>query len=300
MAVAVDHPGLTDHTGARLVGDLIEVAGVDTYAYDHGKGEPLLFLHGYGDTADGWRRVIPKIANGYRVIAIDLPPFGRSDDPERLESPKDLADFYREYFPELFDRLGLKSVTVIGHSMGGAMALEMALEQPKLVDRLVVVSPAGLGSNVPLWWQLIALSSRPWNALPVSPVDFAPALVKRSLRHFVKRFVIYNGNVSKKEIDHLLEMYGSRKKLGKLISTGSALIGSYTGTLRERCTELRMPTMAIWGKKDVLVPIAHAHLFSEVVPDVHTKIIENCGHYPQIESPIALNRALKRFLSGSG
>ncbi len=87
------------------------------------------------------------------MIALDLPPFGRSGDPP---ADRRLIDFYKRHLPELLERLELERVTLLGHSLGGAIALHLALARPELVERLGLVAPAGLGSAPPWWWHLLS------------------------------------------------------------------------------------------------------------------------------------------------
>src|SRR3954453_17537294 len=135
------HPGLHDAGGREIPHRLIEVRSVPTFLYDAGEGPPVLLVHGYGDTADSWRRVVPRLLARHRVIALDVPPFGRSGDPDLPQ----LLDFYREFFPELFERLDRASATVTGLSLGGAIALHVALAPPEIFELLGLVAPAGLG-----------------------------------------------------------------------------------------------------------------------------------------------------------
>jgi len=121
--------------------------GVPTYVVDAGEGPPVVLIHGYGDTADGWRRVVPGLLDRHRVIAIDVPPFGRSGDPRTRR----LIDFYKPFFPELLERLEVERATVIGHSLGGAIALHLTIERPELVERLGLGAPARLGKAPPVW-----------------------------------------------------------------------------------------------------------------------------------------------------
>ena len=299
MFTDVEHPGIVDHRGNELPGRLVEIAGVDTFIYDYGSGRPILFIHGYGDTADGWRMTIPEVITSNRIIAFDLPPFGRSEDPRRTNPTPRLVDFYKEFFVELYERLGLKKATVVGHSLGGTVALELALERPELVDRLVVVAPAGLGKHPPLWWHLIAYMSKPVSALPISPVDFAPRLVRQSVKSFAERLVVHDRSENGDKIRHLIDMHGSRKNLGKLLSAGSSMIGEYDGSLRERCAELKPPTLGIWGRNDALVPVRHSKLLADASPVVKNEVIDSCGHYPQVEHPETFTRTLKQFMRKS-
>src|SRR3954471_10921801 len=129
MGRSACHPGLHDARGRDLSHGLLDVQGIPTYVVDAGEGPPVLLIHGYGDTADGWRRVVPGLLAGHRVIALDVPPFGRSG----AVPSDDLIRFWRRHLPALLDRLGVEGATVVGHSLGGAIALELALARPDLV-----------------------------------------------------------------------------------------------------------------------------------------------------------------------
>src|SRR5437763_6778222 len=113
------HPGLHDAKGRDLAHGLVDVMGIPTYVVDAGDGPPVVLIHGYGDTADGWRRVVPGLLDTNRVIAFDVPPFGRSGQPKADR----LLDFYKEFLPELLDTMAIDSATIVGHSLGGAIAL---------------------------------------------------------------------------------------------------------------------------------------------------------------------------------
>src|SRR5205085_5867785 len=112
MGRRIRHPGLHDAKGNELAHRLVDVAGIPTYVVDAGDGPPVLLIHGYGDTADGWRRVVPGLLRDHRVVALDMPPFGRSPMSDRGK----LIDFYSDFFPVFLDRMELDDATVIGHS----------------------------------------------------------------------------------------------------------------------------------------------------------------------------------------
>src|SRR4051812_48169524 len=152
MPKRIRHPGLYDSKGNELAHRLVDIAGVETYTVEAGEGPPVLLIHGYGDTSDGWRRVVPGLLKDHRVVALDMPPFGRSGKP--LHGDK-LLDFYDEFFPEFLDELGLDRFTLIGHSLGGAVSLRLACEHPERIERLGLVAPAGLGSSPPWWWHAL-------------------------------------------------------------------------------------------------------------------------------------------------
>jgi pimeloyl-ACP methyl ester carboxylesterase len=287
----VRHPGLHDARGNELPHRLIEVAGVPTYVVDAGEGPPVLLIHGYGDTADSWRRAVPGLLRDHRVVALDMPPFGRS---ARLEDVK-LLDFYSDFFPAFFDALELERATIIGHSLGGAVALRLAIDQPRRVERLGLVAPAGLGSAPPWWWH--AFTARPlWQGALSIPTPFTGPLVKRGLREFLEWRLFANPRALNDEIALFVSMHGSAGDLKALLAAGHACIDCYTGKLLERSAALKVPLWMLWGRKDGLVPSLHARAFQRLHPKAAVHILDDCGHYPHIELPQRFNRLLRRWL----
>ncbi len=257
---------------------------------------PIVLLHGYGDTADAWRRVVPPLARQRRVIAIDVPPFGRSGDPPECFED-DLIGCYREFFPALFDELEIDSAAFVGHSLGGAMALTVALEAPSLVERLVLVAPAGLGDNAPWWWHAISGRWVNWPALLRLPNPVARPAVKAALRNFLEERLVHDTRAMGEVIDHFVHLHGGPRELRHLIETGRSLMAGYTGELLARSATLEMPVLVLWGSEDRLTPADHAQAFAEVVPHAEVQVLEHCGHYPQLELPTRVTRLLDEFLS---
>jgi pimeloyl-ACP methyl ester carboxylesterase len=269
----------------------VDIAGVDTYVTEGGEGPPILLVHGYGDTADGWRRVVPGLVRDHRVVAIDMPPFGRSGEPPKGK----LLDFYGEFFPSLLDKLELDRTTVIGHSLGGAVALRLAIENPERVDRLGLVAPAGLGSAPPWWWH--ALTARAlWQGALSIPSPLTTPLVRRGLRTFLALRLFDNPRRLEEEISHLVNMHGTGKDLKLLLAAGHACIDSYTGELLEQSLDLQIPLWMLWGRGDGLVPSMHARGFERAHPGAKVHILDDCGHYPHIELPTRFNLLLRRWL----
>src|SRR5436309_1155987 len=175
MSRSPRHPGLHDAKGRDLTHRLVDVMGIPTYVVDAGDGPPVVLLHGYGDTADGWRRVVPGLLDTQRVVALDLPPFGRSGQPKASK----LLDFYKEFLPALLDELEIESTTLIGHSLGGAIGLHFTLAHPERVQRLGLVAPAGLGKRPPWWWHLLAGYDPVWHAALSLPSPLTPVLIRQ-------------------------------------------------------------------------------------------------------------------------
>jgi pimeloyl-ACP methyl ester carboxylesterase len=295
MSRRARHPGLHDAKGAEIPHRLAFVRGVPTYLYDAGEGPPVVLIHGYGDTADGWRRVVPELLRRHRVIALDVPPFGRSEDPA---APR-LLDFYKEFFPALFEELEIESATVIGHSLGGAIALHVSLERPELVDRLGLVAPAGLGKSPPWWWHLLSGHRFVWHHALSIPTPITPLLIRGGMKRFLDWRLFHDHTKLGDDIRHLVDMHGSAGDLDKLLRAGRCCIESYTGRLLEDSRELDMPIWMAWGRHDGLVPSEHAFAFGRAHPKAAVHIFERCGHYPQIEMPSRFNRLLREWMDAT-
>src|SRR5436305_5100559 len=293
MARRPRHPGLHDSRGEELPHRLLDVRDVETFLYDAGEGPPIVLIHGYGDTADGWRRVVPGLLADHRVIALDVPPFGRSGEPR---APR-LLDFYKGFFPELFDRLEIDGATVIGHSLGGAIALHAALERPELVTRLGLVAPAGLGKAPPWWWHLLTGHKLVWHRALSVPNPFTTLAVRRGMRLFLDQRLFHDPLRLEDDIRHLVNMHCStRADFDRLLSAGRCCIESYTGRLLEDSRTLDVPKWMVWGRCDGFVPVEHALAFGRTHPDAQVHVFDDCGHYPQIELPARFNRLLREWL----
>jgi pimeloyl-ACP methyl ester carboxylesterase len=289
------HPGLHDAKGRELAHRLVDVNGVSTYVVDAGEGPPILLVHGYGDTADGWRRVIPGLLDRHRVIAVDVPPFGRSGDPRAAR----LIDFYKPFFPELLERLEVERATVIGHSLGGAIALHLTLERPELVERLGLVAPAGLGKAPPWWWYALTGYGRVWKTALSVPSPITPVLIKQGLTRFLDWRLFHDPRQMRETIDHLVSMHTTPRDFDRLLAAGRCCIDSYTGTLLEDSAAIEVPKWMVWGRHDGLVPSEHAAAFGSLHPDARVHVFEDCGHYPHIELPSRFNRLLQEWMAES-
>jgi pimeloyl-ACP methyl ester carboxylesterase len=292
MSRRPQHPGLHDAQGNELPHRLVEARGVPTFLYDAGDGPPVVLIHGYGDTADGWRRVVPGLLENHRVIAVDVPPFGRSGEPR---VPK-LLEFYKDFFPELFEKLDVGPATVIGHSLGGAISLHLTLARPELVQRLGLVAPAGLGKAPPWWWH--ALTAAPmWRTALSIPSPLTPLLIREGMKRFLDWRLFHDPRKLEEHIDHLVSMHSSPKDFDRLMTAGRCCIESYTGTLLEDSAVLDIPLWMVWGRHDGLVPSEHALAFGQLHPDADVHVFDDCGHYPQFEMPARFNFLLREWMA---
>jgi len=239
--------------------------------------------------------VVPGLLATHRVIALDVPPFGRSGQP----SAKKLLDFYKGFFPELFDQLCLDSATVIGHSLGGAIALHFALANPDRVDRLGLVAPAGLAKSPPWWWYVLAGYGPAWRAALSLPSPLTPLLIREGMKRFLDARLFHDSRKLQDDIAHLVAMHSTPKDFDKLLAAGRCCLDSYTGTLLEDSATIKAPVWMVWGRHDGLVPSESARAFGQVHPEAEVHVFEDCGHYPHIELPSRFNRRLRRWMAST-
>jgi pimeloyl-ACP methyl ester carboxylesterase len=121
--------------------------------------------------------------------------------------------------------------------------------------------------------------------------------VKAALRSFLDERLVHDTRAMGDVIDHFVHLHGGPRELKHLIDTGRAVMAGYTGTLLGRSKEIEAPVMVVWGSEDRLTPAEHARAFEQVVPHAQVRVLERCGHYPQLELPTSVTRLLESFLA---
>jgi pimeloyl-ACP methyl ester carboxylesterase len=276
----------------------VRVAGTRTRILEAGQGDPVILLHGFADSIDTWRYAVPALAQRHHVIAADLPGFGRSQPV----SHRPLLDWYAHWAEELIATVAPRGrATLVGNSLGGAIALDTALRTPLRVSRLVLVSPAGLGQGVPIWWRLVTAQ------LPLLPPLASPAAAALP-RAVLSRVVgdVYSTLVfhRPRQVDAncargFASYYRNAGDVGRLFDLGHAVVRELsTGRLIREAASLRVPSLLVWGRQDRLVPAAHGTALQRVVPAAQLYVVDECGHCPQLERPAEFTEAVERFLRG--
>jgi pimeloyl-ACP methyl ester carboxylesterase len=260
--------------------------GLRLHYYEAGAPDapPLILIHGLGDDADTWRHVLLPLARRHRVIALDLPGFGRSDHPRRAYT---LA-FYARTVASLLAKLGIAQAALAGSSLGAAIAQRVALARPELAERLILIDGAlpveARLPTSPLWWFLtpgvgeVVYSSlrrsqdqayatlRPYYA----DLDALPPEDRAFLRERVWARVWNSGQ--------------RRAFLSTL--RWLAIEGAFRApALRARLAQLTAPMLLIWGDHDQIVPRAAGVQMAALLPNARLHVIAGCGHLPQQERP---------------
>ncbi|HXO86484.1 MAG TPA: alpha/beta hydrolase, partial [Gemmatimonadales bacterium] len=249
---------------------------------DSGRGTPVVFIHGIGASLYSWRHTLPPVVSaGYRVVAFDNRGFGFSEQPAHGYHNAD----YVRLVVALLDSLGISSAVLVGHSMGGTIAADVALAHPDRVRGLVLINAAGYGVR----WPGVLKIAR-W------PVIGGVATTFRG-RWFTERMLRSTfadpTKVTETDVD---QYYAPVPQPG----FGRAL----RGVLREfrfdslggRLARVQTPTLVLWGTSDRWIPLRDGARFARELPRSEFVVIERSGHNPQEESPDRVNQLLLDYL----
>jgi pimeloyl-ACP methyl ester carboxylesterase len=261
-----------------------------------GEGPPVVLLHGLGASSGVWHVQEPELARHHRVYALDLPGSGRSPMPRTPPS----GDWAVEVVATFIDRVVGGPVTLIGHSMGGAIALLCALQRPKLVRSLVLVSTAGLGPEVSLFLRVLSLPGVDRLAQFVVPrlMRRGGERWRRSIRGRFARPT--DEAIFGPVLDEAFEHYRHPEAVRGFMTALRAGTG-WRGQrrpyqLRHRLTELAMPVLLVWGRDDRVLPLDHAVRAAESGP-LELRVLSRCGHSPHLEAAALFTPLLLEFLS---
>jgi pimeloyl-ACP methyl ester carboxylesterase len=254
----------------------------------------LLLVHGMAGSSATWRPVLPKLAERFTVVAPDLPGHGESDKPRQDYSLGAHANALRD----LMIALGIERATVVGQSLGGGVAMQLAYQHPRHCERLVLVSSGGLGTEVS--WMLRALTLP--GAEYLMPVLF-PSFV-RDVGNAVSRGLGRLG-VRWPHVEQEWRAYASLaepENRPAFVRTLRAVVepGGQSVSAHDRLyLASQMPTLIVWGERDRIIPVAHAHAAHEALPGSRLVVFESSGHFPHSEEPEAFAVALIDFIDTS-
>ena len=249
---------------------------------DAGAGTPVIFIHGLGASMYAWRKnLAPVMAAGYRVVALDLLGFGSSDKPARGYTNA----AYAQLIVALMDSLHLPDAVLVGHSMGGEIAAEVAIAFPTRVRGLVLIGAAGLGTREPLLFRLAR-----WPV--VGPLVLAfrgRALVGRLLRSTYAD----PRKVTEPDVD---QYYAPVAEAAYGRALRGVLREFHFGGLEGRLDAIAAPTLVLWGEADRLIPIALGRALAAQLNRSAFLSVPRAGHSVQEEAPDEVNRLLIKFL----
>lgn len=241
------------------------------------KNENLVLLHGIGASAERWSNVIPFFYKHFRLIVPDIIGFGYSDKPTvEYNMP-----FFVKFLENFLNSLGIKKASIVGSSFGGLVAAEFAIKNTNMVNKLILVSPAGtMKSSTKTLEEYILAALYPthdnaWRAF--INMAFDPRTVKeQTIEDFIDRMKLPNAKYA-----FMSTMIGIRN----------------TTNLSSRLNKILSPTIIVWGEQDEMIPVKNAEEYRNI-PNSNLQVIPKCGHTPFTEKPEVFSKIAIDFLRG--
>lgn len=269
-----------DPTPRQEVATLADGRTIAALVAGPGDAPKIVFVHGLGGSQSTWQMVLGELADRYRVAAIDLPGHGQSD-----KSAPGAADYsvhgLATVTGEALRALRLTPAIVVGHSLGGAVAMELSVEHPDSVIGLVLVNSAGLGDEI-AGGLLDLMEQEPGR-------ETARGLLQLFFED--QRLVVDRG------IDEMAQTQlspGAWEAQRAVAAAAFDRIGQRLA-IRERLGKVGRPTLVVWGAKDRVIPLDHAIAALSKLPDATLRIMPTVGHVPQVEDAPGLARVIDRF-----
>jgi pimeloyl-ACP methyl ester carboxylesterase len=260
------------------------VDGLRVRYADYGTGPALVLLHGMGASWQWWLENIPTLGQYHRVIAVDMPGFGNS---EPLPPPAEMSTHAGTVL-DLLRQLGVRSATVVGHSMGGLVALAMATADRELVRSLVLVGAGGVPMTerrlrlvlIVLWLVCALLRPKFLRRLLATKPRARRLLLRAALRD--------PDTLSPQLAAEIMPLLNAPGFLDAVAASGRAVRNSAP-------EQIRCPVLLLWGEHDVMSPVRGARDMHARLPDSRLVVLRGVGHTPSIERPHAFNEAVLAF-----
>ena len=261
-----------------------------------GKGEKtLLFVHGLSSNSDAWSKNIQSLSEKYTCIALDLPGYGKSSKPKTDYTPSFFADVTHDFI----DKLGLTNVVLIGHSMGGQASIKLATQHPEIVEKLILVAPAGLEQF-----------SETEGAMIKS--IYTTDMVKHTTDEQIRKNYALNFYKQPEDVSKMIEDRIKIKLSSDFEEHCEAIVKSVSGMIDDPAFEnlknISQQTLVIFGKNDMLIPNRYFHptltvekvgnIALEEIKNVDLKYVDESGHFVQFEKPKDVNLLIKDFIEG--
>ena len=277
---------MTTDTAALEAGEYIEASGYRTHYHETGNGEVLLFIHGSGPGVTAWanwRLAIPVFAEHYRVLAPDVLGFGYSDRPAGIAYGKDV---WVEHLIAFLDAKGVTKCHIVGNSMGGGLAIALAVKRPDLVDRMVLMGSSGV----------------PFPITPGLEAVWGYEPGREAMRTLIAEYFAYDASIAS---DSLVELrYAASMQPGFQDSYSRMFPPPRQNGVDDLATpaadikRIKAQTLLVHGREDKVLPLAVSYELFSLLPNAQLHVFGHCGHWTQIERMAEFNAIVAAFLSG--
>jgi len=255
----------------------IKIGDVNLHYQEYpGKGENVFLLHGFASSTYTWEGVAPYLQKqGCHVWALDMKGFGWSDKPEDAKyDPITLMEEVNQWM----DVMGLDDVTFVGNSLGGAIAVLMAIEHPERIGRMVLIDAASYSQTERPF--VVRMAGMPFSR------SFAKLFFGRwAIKWNMKRVFYHADRVTEEKVDAYYERMCTHGALDAQISVASSLDFGIFEKYTRRIPEIKAKTLIIWGKEDKWIPLENGFRFRKEIAESVIVVIPECGHIPQEEYP---------------
>ncbi len=274
--------------------EYVEMHGERLAYRQAGSGEVLVLIHGMAGSSDTWQAVMPRLARRYRVVAPDLLGHGQSAKPRTDYSLGAFAAGLRD----LLDELGISRATIVGHSLGGGVAMQFMYQHPEYCQRLILVSSGGLGPDVGWILRLLAAPGAEF-VLPV----IAPGVVL-GIGNRVRSWLTTAG-LGSQTAQQFWAAYSSlsdsptRAAFLRTLRSVVDYRGQSVSALNRLRLRAEVPTLVVWGESDRIIPVEHAYGVRAARPGSRLEVLAGVGHFPHVEAPAEFASAIEEFIAGS-
>ncbi|MRI33958.1 3-oxoacyl-ACP reductase [Endozoicomonas sp. OPT23] len=256
--------------------------GLTLHYQEAGMGDAVLFIHGSGPGASGYSNFkgnYPVFAEaGYRAIVPDLPGYGLSDKPDTEYT----LDFFVDAMLGLLGKLSISKVTLVGNSLGGAIAIKMALDHPELVEKLILMAPGGLMPKEQYYQQMEGIQKM--GAAFAAGELVEPANMKRLLGLQLFDESQITDDIVNERVAIVLEQ------------PACVLSTMQVSVLTDRLSELQCPILGFWGMNDKFCPVSGVQTMMERCSNIRFNMLSECGHWVMVEHAKLFNRECVDFL----
>jgi pimeloyl-ACP methyl ester carboxylesterase len=258
-----------------------------------GSGPPMVLVHGIGDSSATWTPVMAALARRHLVIAPDLLGHGSSDKPRADYSVAAYANGIRD----LLGVLDVERVTLVGHSLGGGVAMQFAYQFPERTERLVLVGSGGVGPEVT---PVLRAMTLPGAASLLGLLQLPTARLQVGAAVGMLRLLGTDLGRDAPDLLRMVDALPDATARAAFIRTLRAVVDwrGQVVTMLDRCyLASGMPTMLVWGDRDAVVPVAHGHRAHRAMPGSRLEIFPGAGHFPFHSDPARFVTLLEQFLA---
>ena len=268
----------------------VTVGGDELFYVELGEGTPLLAVHGLGGNWRVWLENLPALAQRHRVIAVDLPGFGRSapaGDGIAIHG-------YSRLLLGLLESLGLEQTILIGSSLGGWIAADLALWAPWRVRALVLVDAGGIVPTAGERRKALAIMDGAARLARYAPRLRSAVASRRRLRSLALHYTFARPRELAADLVYMALPPEPDPGFQPALQAAKR---SWSEAWCDMLTEIACPTLIVWGERDALLPLRHAREYARRIVGSRLQVIAGAGHLPMLERPAEFNRAVVEFLA---